>query len=145
MYAHNVLYGPYCATIVTIRNLTAAQINVDVEWVNWDGTQLAMRRLAMGPNKMLQWITSAGIDVSPHYADDDANLAVLLGYARVYAADPRILATSTLLCREGTAADSPIHVHDTIATYPVGATAEFFQAGMPATWSPPMVEPEVPD
>jgi hypothetical protein len=49
-------------------------------------------------------------------------------------------------CRTGLGGSGPKTVaHTSIPAYPVGATAEFSKAGMPASWTPPMVEPEVPE
>jgi hypothetical protein len=126
--------------VVTVRNLTNQSVDVDVEWLAWDGGQVALRPLIVASNRMLQWATSTDVNVSPLYTDDSAGIGSLLGYAKVYASDPRILATSTLVCREADSVSAPFHVFNEIPAYPVGATAEFFQAGMPVDWTPPMAE-----
>jgi hypothetical protein len=45
-------------------------------------------------------------------------------------------------CRSGTGAAATSLTFRDLPAYPVSATMEFFQAGMPAEWTPPVVEPE---
>jgi hypothetical protein len=133
----------YCSTVVSVLNVTSATVNVDVEWMWWNDDSEARRPMAVPARSMMQWATNDEINLSPHYADDVANLAILHGYANVNADDPRILVTATVLCRDGTAAGAKIVSQNDVPAFPVGATAQFFQAGMPATWTPPMTAPDL--
>jgi hypothetical protein len=139
----------YCSTVVSVTNPTTITINVEVEWITYFGYTAALRPMAVAAEEMLQWATNNLINLRPNYADDSTNLAagpaVFLGHANVNADDPRILVTATLVCRDGTAAGAKIIVQNEIPAFPVGATAEFSQAGMPATWTPPMAAPELPE
>jgi hypothetical protein len=54
------------------------------------------------------------------------------------------LASGYLVCRTG-AGFTTLASITAVDAYPVGATAQYFQAAVPATWTPPMAEPEVPE
>ncbi len=75
--------------------------------------------------------------------DVEAVTGAFDGYALVNADDPRILVAAMLRCGEKDA-KLPLTINN-IPAYPVGVTAEFFRAGMPAAWTPPMVAPEMPE
>jgi hypothetical protein len=64
----------------------------------------------------------------------------LIGYATVHAEDPRITTSAYLVCREARTGYVPVEAITTIPAFPVGATAEYFVAGMPVNWTPPMAE-----
>jgi hypothetical protein len=55
------------------------------------------------------------------------------------------MATARIYCRDATGIAANIVSDQTIPAYPVGTTADFFQAGMPMSWTPPMAEPESPE
>ena len=63
----------------------------------------------------------------------------------MHADDPRIEVASFQYCRDGIGGGQNIASITQVPVYPVGATMEYFQAGMPTTWTPPMAEPEVPE
>jgi hypothetical protein len=94
---------------------------------------------------LLQWVSNSAIVLLPYFADDDAQIAGFIGYANVNADDPRILVTATILCREGTSGASKIQSQNDLPAFPVGATMEYFQAGMPNGWTPPRATPELPE
>jgi hypothetical protein len=135
----------YCSTVISVRNLTDSSINVEVEWFNWDGTTSKLRPMTLPGQNLLQWATNNQIVLLPFFADDDATISSLIGYANVNANDPRILVTATILCRDGTAATSKIVSQNEVPAFPVGATAEFFQAGMPPGWTQPRALPDKPE
>jgi hypothetical protein len=70
------------------------------------------------------------------------------GYARVYADDPRVMAVAFIDCEEdvknGFDSTLPIYGLMNIPAYPVGTTADFFQAATRPLSFPPMAEPEQP-
>jgi hypothetical protein len=70
------------------------------------------------------------------------------GFAKVRADDPRVLVGAFLTCKRDRATGfdqiDAVRALTNIPAFPVGATAQYFQAGMPSTWAPPMVRPEVP-
>lgn len=132
----------YCSTVVSVRNLTTSSVSVEVEWFDWDGTTQKLRPMTLPARNLLQWATNNAIVLLPYYADDDALILGFIGYANVNADDPRILVTATVLCRDGTAGDSKVLSQNELPVFPVGATMEYFQAGMPVGWTPPRAMPE---
>lgn len=78
----------YCSTVVSVRNLTDSSVDVEVEWFNWDGTTNKLRLKTLSARNMLQWATNNAIVLLPYYADDDALITNLIGYANVNADDP---------------------------------------------------------
>jgi len=137
----------FCTTVVSVLNATASLINVEVEWMQWSGASDTLRPKQLPANQMLHWVSDHQININPYFPDDDAGLEGFAGYVNVHADDPRILVTAIILCRDDTFATplAKIRVHDTIPAFPVGATMEYFQAGMPDKWTPPMVTPEMPE
>jgi hypothetical protein len=59
------------------------------------------------------------------------NTGFLLGSARVYASDPRLLIAPYLLCEDS--ADQSIAVVAPLPAVPIGATLDFFKAGVPGS------------
>jgi hypothetical protein len=137
----------FCTTVVSVLNATASPINVEVEWLHWGGTSQALRPKQLPASQLLHWVSDHQINIWPYFPDDDAGLVGFAGYVNVHADDPRILVTAVMMCRDDTFATplAKIRVHDTIPAFPVGVTMEYFQAGMPATSTPPTVGPEVPE
>ena len=144
-FEHTGSAETYCSTVVSVRNLTASSVSVEVEWFQWNGSTDKLRPMTVPAQQMLQWATNNNIVLLPYYADDDALILGLVGYANVNADDPRILVTATVLCRDGTSGASKILSQDELPAFPVGATMDYFQAGMPAGWTPPRATPEVPE
>jgi len=140
----------YCGTAVIVTNDTASTVNVQVEWFHYTGTSRGYSSLAVIAFGQRIWVSSGPygpteIDPKPYYPDQSEDLGYLLGYARVHADDPRIQVAAVQYCRDGLDTDKNIVTITQIPVRPVGATMEYFQAGMPATWTPPMVVPEVPE
>jgi hypothetical protein len=135
----------YCATVISVRNLTDSTVSVDVEWINWDNDSLALRNHSLAARTLLQWATDDTVTVYPYWVDDDADIGAMIGYANINADDPRILVTATVLCRDGDSVTSKFVSQNEVPAFPVGATMEYFQAGMPASWAPPMAAPEAPE
>jgi hypothetical protein len=141
----NASPAAYCATVISVRNLTDSSVSVDVEWINWDNDSLALRNHSLAARTLLQWATDDTVVVYPYWVDDDADIGGMIGYANVNADDPRILVTATVLCRDGDSVTSKFVSQNEIPAFPVGATMEFFQAGMPASWTSPLALPETPE
>jgi hypothetical protein len=135
----------FCSTVVTVRNLTPNTVDIEVEWIDWSATKFVLRPLSVPSQRLRHWVTDDLINIRPYYQGDTADLGLWRGYANVHASDPRILVSGAMLCRDGTAAGAKILANRGIASYPVGSTLEYFQAGMPSAWAPLMVEPEAPE
>jgi hypothetical protein len=134
-----------------VTNEAGSSVNVEVEWFDKDGTSLALKPLSVSSMHLRNWISGNGYlapdtDYRPFHADETANLAEIQGgYARVHASDPRIQVAAFQYCRDGQGNNKNIMSITQIPVYPVGATLEFYQAGVPEMWSPPMAGSEVPE
>jgi len=136
-----------CGTVVTVRNAAPAGVSVDVEWFNNLGISEGLSTQSIGPGNIRVFWTNNNVQLVPFTAiGTTASTSDFSGWANVNADDPRVLASAAIVCRDvaGQAA-SNIEAMVNVATFAVGATMEFFQAGMPATWTPPMATPEVPE
>jgi hypothetical protein len=135
----------YCSSVISVRNVTDSAVEVEVEWYNHLNTPQAIRTRTILAEQVLQFATDDEINMLPFSPQNDAGLANMIGYARVHADDPRILATANLICRDGTAADSSITAIVGLPTTPVGVTLDIFTAGLRATsGAQPLVEPDSP-
>ena len=114
-----------------MRNLTNSLVNVEVEWLSFLDSSLAVRPQGVAPRQTLTWVADDEVAPSPFVFFDDANLADFDGFATVSADDPRITASAFLLCRDGPGTGTNITTMTNIPAYPVGATLNLFQATMP--------------
>jgi hypothetical protein len=140
----------FCSTAVVVTNTTNSATEVEVEWMNHTGTSTALQLETVLAYRTFVWVlrgATATINPVPWRIDNSATISSgFKGHALVNSDDPRIMVSAYQYCR--TDKDSPgptVLAHTNIPAYPVGATAEYFQAGMPMNWTPPIVEPEVPE
>ena len=140
-----------CGTAVVVVNDTNKNLWVEVEWFDLTGSSQALRFLSIPGFEQRTWI-SGGVplngdtDTKPFYNANKAEISDLLGgYARVHAEDPRIEVAAFQYCRDAQGYDKNLLSITNLPAYPVGATLEYFQAGMPTTWMPPMAVPELPE
>jgi hypothetical protein len=144
-------FDTWCSTAIVVANTTAAAVNVEVEWMSSGGSSLALKPAAVPGYQQAVWIPDTLIpDVNPvpWFATEfmDPGIADFKGFALVTATDPRIMVSAFQFCRSTSGVSGAVVVSQTnIPAYPVGATMEYFQAGMPVNWTPPMAEPEVPE
>jgi hypothetical protein len=144
-------FDTWCSTAIAVANTTAAAVEVEVEWISSGGSSLALRPETVPGYQQVVWIPDTLIpDVNPvpWIASDTINpgIADFKGFALVTATDPRIMVSAFQYCRSTSGVSGAVVVAQTnIPAYPVGATMEYFQAGMPAAWTPPIAEPEVPE
>ena len=137
----------WCSTAVVVTNTTAAGVDVEVEWMKIDGTGAALVPVtipAYGNRASVASQTGAiaaeRVNNVPWISSGTtmAYIYDFYGYALVSAEDPRIMVSAFQYCRNGLGYTGATIVSQTnIPVYPVGATAEFFQAGLPAGWPPP--------
>lgn len=134
---------PDCMTAVSIVNVGPASTYVDVEFFNGAGTSLGIGTLLVDPGEPDVSDTDTGVESTPIFINQYVGTGSFDGYALVNSDDPRIVVTAMMRCGEN---DAPVpSTINSIPAFPVGATAEYFQAGMPSTWTPPMVTPELPE
>ncbi len=137
-------YYTNCSTAIAVTNTTGSSVDVEVEWMA-GGVSLALRPRSVLSYATTVWIPDGASAVNnvPWYAHDVASIVDFMGSALVTADDPRILVSAFQYCRSGIGYAGPTILSQTnIPAYPVGATAEYFVAGMPATWTPPKAAPE---
>ena len=137
-----------CGTVVSVRNVAAASVPVDVEWFDFNGNSIALSTLTIPSGDMNVFWTNANVQLEPFTASGIASNTVDFqgGWANVNANDPRILASAAIVCRDVAGQDaSNLEAMVNVPTFPVGATAEFFTAGMPDTWTPAPAVSEVPE
>jgi hypothetical protein len=136
----------HCGTAIVVTNSSNSTVDVQVEWFNYAGSSHGLHQRSIDGMSQNVWVTGTAIsgpdtDYRPFEYDSLANIPDILGgYARVHANDPRIQVAAFQYCRDGTGITKDIMSITNIPAFPVGATAEYFQAGMPATWTPPMAE-----
>jgi hypothetical protein len=140
-----------CFTVVSVLNTSSVTVSTDVEV--FDATPwlagTASLTLAPGDSQNVFVVAGGASNSIPFKIDESLPVTDFLGgFANVHADDPRILVSAFITCKEdgGTDNDKDLRSIANIPAYPVGSTAEFFQAGMPAAWTPgPMAVPEVPE
>ena len=140
-----------CHTAISVLNTSSGSTEVEVGFWNYSaaGVGVATASVAAHDSWVVVTATSPGSNSSyPFVADTYKDTGeITRGFAEIWADDPRILVAAFLVCKDeaGAGGFAPTNAMTTIPAYPVGVTAEYFQAGMPATWTPPMAAPEVPE
>jgi hypothetical protein len=113
-------------------------VNIEVEWMDRFGSSKGVRfRIAPAYQTQVWTVGGNGIAInnSPWAANDFLTATDFWGYALVTANDPRIMASAFQYCRTGTGFSGATVLSQTvIPAYPVGATAEYFQAVLPGGW-----------
>ena len=136
-----------CGTAIIVTNDTSSSVNVEVEWFSWYNSSEGLRPQTVPAQNAFIWVSgrdwsTPSVDYRPFVPSDYADAIAFIGYARVHATDPRIEVAAFQYCRDGLDQGKNIMSITNIPASPVGATAEFFQAGMPATWMPQIAAPE---
>ena len=147
----NVATSNQCFTSVSLLSTSADSIESEVVFFGWNDLSVGSATATIPPGGSISIIAQEnGVAIPPF----DANEWVVTGkfdagFAHVYADDPRVLTTAFLVCvRDRLNSDSPEQQLRTIASipsFPVGATMEYFQAGMPANWTPQIAVLDVPE
>jgi hypothetical protein len=142
-----------CSTVISVMSTAPTSMSVEVEFfgqndalVN-DGTTT----LAAGAVEVFATVGGSGGGSGPSGGPVSADVLVNTGnfesgFARVNSDDPRILVTAFLTCKhdrlDASSDLDALRGFLSIPTFPVGATAEYFQAGMPAEQElAPVVDP----
>ena len=124
-----------CITIISVRNLAPTSTAVDVEWLDASDTSVgkSSTSIAMGHVKAFSIYNNSpatgGTNASPFspmWADTNSDFT---GSAQVHTDDPRISVAAFLRCDTQDADADPNSI-TSIPADPVGATMEYFQAGM---------------
>jgi hypothetical protein len=138
-----------CSTVISVMSTAPTSMNVEVEFFGQndafinDGTAT----LAAGAVEVFATVGGSGGGSGPSGGPVSADTLVNTGnfdsgFARVHADDPRLLVTAFLTCNQDQSAGSILRALLNIPAFPVGATAEYFQAGMPAEMEAlPVVDP----
>jgi hypothetical protein len=138
--------GAFCTTAIVLVNPLATSLGGwEVEWWSDVGTSLALESdLALQPG--VRYTIIADDQITPFWGVTDVTMDLdnFTGWVSVHG-DPRILVSAFEWCRSAAGSGGTLVTVNNLPAFPVGATAEFFQAGMPATWTPPMAAPEPPE
>ena len=129
--------GVNCITLIHVANPGSSAVSVDVEWFNASGSTEALRTASVSAYTSKSFVTDDQVNPAPFFQSNTADLENFSsGYANVNADDPRIVVSAYLICKDGIGTSNLVSM-SLVPAYPMGATAEYFQAGMPADWSPP--------
>ena len=141
------LANTYCATTVLANNMTSSSVGAQVEWFDHSGSSLGYSSGTVLSKRSFAFFADTDINPQPFLFLDNtsADLGDFAGYATVHADDPRIMVSAYLVCRTGSGWSAALLGIMPIKAFPVGATMEIFQAAIPATGTPPVVVPEVPE
>ena len=145
-----------CATVIMVSSASPTSMNVQVSFFGQTDVLVGGASALLLPESVQAFATSGGSGGpsgpvgGPFVADNSASTGNFnSGFARVYSDDPRILVAAFLTCRrdQQNAFEqiNAVRGFMNIPAFPVGATAQFFQAGMPAASSSPMAMPELPE
>jgi hypothetical protein len=130
----------FCGTAVAVTNTTTQIVNVEVEWMDRFGSSKGVSSLVTAA--YLTRVSgvqgnAATINNVPFFHTDYILTTDFTGYALVTADDPRIMVSAFQYCRSDTGYSTATVLSQTnIPAYPVGATADYFRAGIPAEWPP---------
>lgn len=152
--ANNPVNAAYneCLTYISVLSAAAGSVQVDVEFFDHDALSVGMSSfsLAVADSHVVGTNPGGGITGIALWGDSWVSTGFFWrGFALVHATDPRILVGAFLTCKEDSASGGgqyqDMRSTANIPAFPVGATAEYFVAGMPSTWTPPVAVPEVPE
>jgi hypothetical protein len=139
-----------CIPIIFVSNLGPSSATVDVEWFDKYAGSKDLHTDTLGPGVGQTWtlyITGSSTFSAPFLTNNWRPTDIgFEGSAQVHSNEARIAVDAFLRCDT-----LPVDVNPSIITNlpadPVGVTMDFFQAGMPAGWTPAtthLAEPEVP-
>jgi hypothetical protein len=138
----------YCGTAVAVTNTTSQTVNIEVEWMDrWGASKGISNLVATAYLTRVSIVSGSSVTINylPWSYTDALFVSDFLGYALVTADDPRIMVSAFQYCRSGAGISGATIVAQTnIPAYPVGATADYFQAGIPAEWPPAPAAEAIP-
>lgn len=136
----------YCTTVINVTNATDAIVSVEVEWHDDISGSLLVVSSSVSAFDQHTFVADDQVFYSPWVANVVAGLADFDGYALVAADDPRIFVHAAVICRDGLGGGTNVVALYDSPVFPVGTTADYFQAGAPgAAPIPPtaaVAEPE---
>jgi hypothetical protein len=142
-----------CATTVTVMNVATTSTQARVDFYGQDDAFINGQSAVLDPDSVLTLATLGGLAGSGGGMPLGFDVLVTTGnfeggFAKVYADDPRILVAAFMHCRRdrtgGGGQTDAIRGIVNIPAFPVGATARYFQAGMPISPAPGLATPEPP-
>jgi hypothetical protein len=134
-----------CFTALVFQTVGSTSVAVEVEFFDNFGSSLGMTSTTVAPGDTTNLRTDSGGSVAPAPFTTNAFVSTgnfSGGFAHVHADDPRIILGAFYRCRED-GMGGGMRSFSVIPSIPVGATADFFRAGMPATSAPYVTVPNM--
>lgn len=136
-----------CGTAIAIVNARHSQVNVEVELFDYMNVSQKMQSSAIPASHQILMVSggdrTTDTDYRPFFPDWLLDISdIIAGYGRVHADDPRIEVAAFQYCRDAQGTSANIVSITQIPAYPVGSTADFFQAELPAQTAAPLAAPE---
>lgn len=120
--------GPFCGTLVSVRNVTSTDVEVEIEWFDLDGSSLGLSSFTAFSGWVFEVATSATGGPQPPYSPAFITpTGVFHGYADVFADDPRILVTAFNYCVDNLTDENLVSLAE-IPAQPVKSSLEVFRA-----------------
>lgn len=136
-----------CTTVLDVTNATDAAVSVEVEWLDDFTGSLAVVPSTIPAFEQHTFLADDEVSTFPwlHLGGLVADLDDFDGYALVAADDPRIFVHAAIICRDDAATPNIVGLYGS-PVFPVGTTADFFQAGSPgAAPMPPVARVSEPE
>jgi len=139
----------HCGTAIAIVNARHSQVNVEVELFDYLSVSQKMQSSAIPASRQILMVSggdrTTDTDYRPFFPDWLLDISdIIAGYGRVHADDPRIEVAAFQYCRDAQGTSANIVSITQIPVYPVGSTADFFQAELPTETPSLLAAPEAP-
>ncbi len=141
-YQDGTYSDAYCTSVIVMRNVGPDDITVQVEWFHLISGSLGHYEKLVPAGSSRNIVANNTVRSRPFTGGASAGFAEFHGHANVHADDPRVHVSSYMVCRDETGASTNLLSVNSIGASPVGATLQYFQAGLPAEWTPPVAEPD---
>jgi len=137
----------FCMTMVVVMNTTNSSVSAELEWFSSPGALLVTESFTLTALQVKYVGTDDQVDIGPFGLDVDSNQSDFIGFAQVYANDPRIIVSAYLICRDAVGGGpANLTAMLSIPTFAAGESLEYFQAATPMMGRmPPMVRTKIPE
>jgi hypothetical protein len=140
-YQEGTYSDAYCTSVVVMRNVGPNDITFQVEFFDYISGSMGYYEKVVSAGDSRNIVANNTVRSRPFTGGASALFSEFAGHATVHADDPRVHVSSYIVCRDGTGQPTNILSVSYVGGCPVGATADYFTAGMPQDRTPPTVEP----